>query len=468
MERCRLINGRQGMKAGRRCGLLVVLGLIFALGVTAVPAMAQDALICRKRDKQGDKSGDTHRLGKGDDYFNGGDGNDVIYGGPGDDILNGGRGNDKVYGGPGDDIVCGGINNDKVFGDGGNDELYGEEENDFLDGGPGNDYLNGQAGRDRLFGFGMSKGVATAEGNDFLEGSFEKDVLVAGGFDFLIGGAADDILFSKTPTLGVERMDGGFNDDRITGSDADDKLLLGDAGDDIIHGGGGADEIRGGNNDDTLFGDGGNDSIFGELGRDILDGGTEDDLCDGGEQPDQWDRDVLREDGESPLGRLGARPCDELRDVGLVGGDDRQSAAGDLHLLVREGHPPTGFDQVAADRPLVGVPELNPELLGDEAYGRGTTDPQLARPLSRSTSPRPCRTHRRSRRPVARGRPRARSARSRFRVRRRRGRGDGGCRACRATRHRPGFPRRFSATDERMPRRLGTSHRSRARVDPWR
>ena len=97
----------------------MVLGLIVALGVTAVPATAQDALICRKRDKQGDKSGDKHFLGRGNDYFNGGDGRDRIYGGPGDDILNGGRGNDKVYGGPGNDIVCGGIDNDKVFGDGG-------------------------------------------------------------------------------------------------------------------------------------------------------------------------------------------------------------------------------------------------------------------------------------------------------------------------------------------------------------
>ena len=131
------------MRRGGLGVLAVVVGLIGALTFTAVPAMAQDALICRKRDKQGDKSGGKTKLSSKADYYNGGEGNDRIYGGPGDDILNGGRGNDKVFGGPGNDIVCGGVDNDKVFGDDGNDELYGEEQNDQLTGGPGNDYMNG-------------------------------------------------------------------------------------------------------------------------------------------------------------------------------------------------------------------------------------------------------------------------------------------------------------------------------------
>src|SRR5687767_4755240 len=114
------------MRTGRIGGLAVVVGLIVALFVTAVPAMAQDALICRKRDKQGSKAGETHKLGKGNDDFNADDDNDKVFGGPGNDILNVGRDNDRVYGGPGRDIVCGGIDNDKLFGDAGRDELYGE------------------------------------------------------------------------------------------------------------------------------------------------------------------------------------------------------------------------------------------------------------------------------------------------------------------------------------------------------
>jgi Ca2+-binding RTX toxin-like protein len=265
------------------------MGMIFALAVTAVPATAQDALICRKRDKQGEKTGQvTHLKGNGVNY-NAGDGNDTVYGTPGDDIIDGGRGNDKVYGLGGNDIVCGGLNNDKVFGGKGNDEVYGEEDNDYLVGGPGNDYMLGAAGLDRLIGYGKSHGVYTDDGVDFMEGSYLSDVLVAGGFDTMYGGADDDVLYSKTPTSGAERMDGGLNNDTITGSDAADKLLYGDTGDDTIHGGGGDDTIRGGNNDDTLFGDDGNDQLFGELGKDILSGGNDTDVCDGDEQDDRAD-----------------------------------------------------------------------------------------------------------------------------------------------------------------------------------
>lgn len=266
--------------------ILVALGLVLALTVTAVPATAQDALICRKRDKQGDKSGGVTRLkGKNGVAFNAGEGNDRLYGTPGDDILNGGPGRDKVYGMGGNDIVCGGTGRDKVFGGAGDDELYGEEDNDYLEGGPGDDYMTGQAGRDRLIGYGMIKGKPVADGEDFIEGTYEPDVIVVGGFDIAYGGGDSDTISSRTPDLGAQRLDGGHDKDRIFGSDGgDDRLLFGANGNDTIRGGGGNDTIRGGDNEDTLYGDAGNDAIFGELGRDFLSGGPDFDYCDGGEQ----------------------------------------------------------------------------------------------------------------------------------------------------------------------------------------
>jgi Ca2+-binding RTX toxin-like protein len=298
----------------------IALGTILALAVTAVPATAQDALICRKRDKQGDKSGGVTHLravpelatgpgtarvrpkkngrgnvvhlrakGKKGVYYNGGDGNDKIFGTPRHDIIDGGRGHDVVHGQKGNDVVCGGLDNDKVYGDAGDDEVYGEEQNDYLVGGPGNDYMIGQAGRDRLIGYGKQKGQYVADGNDFMEGTFESDVLVVGGFDIAYGGADRDRISSKTPYEGAERLDGGLDNDIIYGSESSDKLIYGDTGDDIIHGLGGDDTIRGGNNDDTIFGDAGNDQLFGELGKDDLSGGPDDDLCDGDENPDRAD-----------------------------------------------------------------------------------------------------------------------------------------------------------------------------------
>src|SRR5438128_1728211 len=130
-------GNNRSMRLGTIGVIATALGLVLALAITAVPATAQDALICRKRDKQGDKSGGVTRLkGKKGQYYNAGDGNDKLYGTPGDDILDGGRGNDIVHGMGGNDVVCGGLDNDKVYGDDGNDAVYGEEQNDLLVGGP--------------------------------------------------------------------------------------------------------------------------------------------------------------------------------------------------------------------------------------------------------------------------------------------------------------------------------------------
>jgi len=235
-----------------------------------------DAAICKKRSEMGDKSGGTTKLAKNKKHkYNAGDGNDKLIGGNKDDILNGGRGDDRVFGGGGNDVVCGGVGNDKVYGDEGNDRVFGEEDNDFLDGGEGNDKLNGQAGLDRLVGYLKSKGEVTDGGTDLLDGSFEADVLIAGGFDTLIGGAENDELSSRTPNEGVAKMDGGIGNDNITGSEANDKLLFGDIGEDNIRGGDGDDELDGGGSDDSLSGGGGSDVCDGGDGKD-----TADDSCE--------------------------------------------------------------------------------------------------------------------------------------------------------------------------------------------
>ena len=133
-----------------------------------------------------------------------------------------------------------------------------------------------------MIGYGRQGGSYVADGADFMEGSFSPDVLVAGGFDTVYGGADNDTLSSKTPSLGTARMDGELQNDEITGCDGDDRLILGGPGDDLLRGGGGSDNIKGGNNEDDIFGDDGDDELFGELGRDELFGGGDFDICDGG------------------------------------------------------------------------------------------------------------------------------------------------------------------------------------------
>jgi hypothetical protein len=265
----------------RRLLVGLLLGLSAMLAAEAVPAAAQDALICRKRDDMGGRSGQTHRLGRGNDYFNAGPGPDVIYGGPGNDVINGGRGDDIVHGGPGNDIVCGGVGRDRVSGDGGRDEGYGEEGDDRVAGGPGRDYLAGQAGKDHLIGYGRNRHGFVADGRDFLEGSYRPDRLDLGGRDAAYGGMDEDRLRTKTPAIGVKRMDGGDDADVIVGSDADD-LIAGGEGRNVIRAGDGDDVVSGGNHVDLVHGGDGDDVLRGIRGHDVLYGmDGDDDFCTG-------------------------------------------------------------------------------------------------------------------------------------------------------------------------------------------
>jgi len=82
---------------------------------------------------------DTVTLGDGDDWFNGGFGNDVGYGGDGRDRLNGASDNDSLYGGTGRDVLIGAIGDDLLSGGNGDDRLIGGVGVDLLTGGIGSD-----------------------------------------------------------------------------------------------------------------------------------------------------------------------------------------------------------------------------------------------------------------------------------------------------------------------------------------
>ena len=91
----------------------------------------------------------------GNDYLEGGKGDDKLFGGRGNDWLAGKGGNDTLDGGRGDDQLDGGAGNDILNGGRGDDTLNGGSGNDTLNGGRGTDSLTGGAGEDRfVFGGG--------------------------------------------------------------------------------------------------------------------------------------------------------------------------------------------------------------------------------------------------------------------------------------------------------------------------
>lgn len=121
----------------------------------------------------------------------GGAGNDWIEGGFGDDQLAGGTGDDEIFGGMGDDYADGGWGDDLISGDEGADEAWGDAGDDTLAGGFDEDSLYGQDGDDRL------------------SGGYEEDVLKAGdGEDTVRGGEADDALFGGDDPDVIFKSDG--------------------------------------------------------------------------------------------------------------------------------------------------------------------------------------------------------------------------------------------------------------------
>jgi len=117
--------------------------------------------------------------GRGDDFIDGGLGNDEITAGGGADVVDGGDGADFIQGDGdlnplsitytavadhGDDFLDGGAGDDQVVGQGGDDTLYGGVGNDWLIGDDnrlanalpgasnGVDYLDGEDGNDAMWG----------------------------------------------------------------------------------------------------------------------------------------------------------------------------------------------------------------------------------------------------------------------------------------------------------------------------
>jgi Ca2+-binding RTX toxin-like protein len=161
-----------------------------------------------------------------DDTINGGDGDDTIIGSEGSDSLIGGGGNDLIYGGAGpgtdalnltDDGVGSTIGPDPVLDNGddyieggaGDDTIFGQDDNDTILGGLGNDLLDG--------------GID----DDTIEGGAGNDTIIGGHGDDLMNGGGDRDLFLVAQTFGVQDGTGDTVIGGETGDDFDTLDLRG-------------------------------------------------------------------------------------------------------------------------------------------------------------------------------------------------------------------------------------------------
>ncbi|MGO1078963.1 calcium-binding protein [Inquilinus sp. CA228] len=155
---------------------------------------------------RGDASEGENREGdEGENWLEGGAGNDVLSGLDGADVLLGGAGNDVLYGGAG------------------SDNLYGEDGNDILWGGTGGAVIDGE----NLNG---GAGIDTVCYGDSAEGVIV-DLSTGQGHH----GTAEEDHYDQ-----IENVVGSDQGDTLVGN-GDANRLTGGQGKDVLRGGGGAD-----------------------------------------------------------------------------------------------------------------------------------------------------------------------------------------------------------------------------------
>jgi Ca2+-binding RTX toxin-like protein len=200
------------------------------------------------------------RLGVGSQTFEGGAGDDVVFGERGNDILRGGPGNDQLFGGIGDDLLQGGPGNDRLAGGFGGDSIDGEQ---------GNDYIRGDSTIDRIFDSGG--GTDTLSYSTGITPGFEGTVNLPGfpGPQGERGLRLDMRAGGRNANNGLAPLGGGVDEVEVQSFE----VVIGTPFSDYLIGTGGAQAIYGGGGADALLGEGGGDTLVGGADGDNIDAG---------------------------------------------------------------------------------------------------------------------------------------------------------------------------------------------------
>lgn len=165
-------------------------------------------------------------------------------------VIDGGEGNDRIIvqedvrvplfitGGQGNDFIQGGSGNDTIIDNYGQNEIYGGQGNDTIIAG-GLDLTPDAPPLKTIEGHSINGNIISGGlGRDYIEGSNNNDYIVdEGGGGVIYGLGGDDLI---TVTSGQNYVDGGQGNDAIK-AEGGRNMLFGGRGDDTI-------EVKGGSN----------------------------------------------------------------------------------------------------------------------------------------------------------------------------------------------------------------------------
>jgi Ca2+-binding RTX toxin-like protein len=276
---------------------------------------------------------DGCHLGVGSQTFEGGEGDDVVFGERGNDILLGGPGDDQLFGGIGDDLLRGGPGEDRLAGGFGFDSIDGEG---------GNDYARGDSTVDRIFDTGGDAGDVLSYSTGITPGFGGSSPSVPGSFPAAGGERGLELEMGaggENADNGIAALGGGV--DQVEGQRFE-----------IIVGTPFADHIVGTAEAEAIYGGGGADAIFGNGGGDTIAGGADGDYCvSAGAAISGCEAGAAQRDtGKVSVGFMtppGATPYAQLYLVGSSGSDSVAASYGSTAVTFQLAAG--AFDQSAGD-----------------------------------------------------------------------------------------------------------------------
>lgn len=166
---------------------IVILGLNEPLKLD--PRVGLNGLSLPTKKLNGTVNDDTLSGSAADEYFEAGDGNNVLFGNGGRDVMLAGNGNNLGYGGSGDDTFFFGNGNNTVYANDGNNKVTLGNGRNVVFAGSGNDVIITGSGDDLIYANGGNNTIAAGAGNNtvYAGSGFDRFILNKNGNTEVIG-----------------------------------------------------------------------------------------------------------------------------------------------------------------------------------------------------------------------------------------------------------------------------------------